>query len=248
MNPNPFLLLPAADMHNPIVPDSPATLRGTRKTTLAIGDGANDVGMIQEADIGISGVELNLRIMIGICLFTMSSSHRFLSLHWEYLIKMYLLDFVSRRMFFSLFGKSFGHFVQVVKKDVDFLKKNFTLLLGLGLIIQVHKRSSRNAELRIPMSEFYYTLKSKPEDVTPKERWRNKNLKVFSLHFHSSFEQPGFNTCNMIRKRRWIPMWRMKKKKVEQELIHGVSATNDHNNTIRTGTLWSTVAHIITAV
>ncbi|KAJ7963207.1 Phospholipid-transporting ATPase [Quillaja saponaria] len=32
---------------------------GTRKTTLAIGDGANDVGMIQEADIGvgISGVE-----------------------------------------------------------------------------------------------------------------------------------------------------------------------------------------------
>ncbi|CAH1432510.1 unnamed protein product [Lactuca virosa] len=34
---------------------------------------------------------------------------------------------------------------------------------------------------------------------------------------------------------------------VEQELIHGVSATNDHNNTIRTGTLWSTVAYIITA-
>ena len=32
---------------------------GTGRTTLAIGDGANDVGMIQEADIGvgISGVE-----------------------------------------------------------------------------------------------------------------------------------------------------------------------------------------------
>jgi P-type E1-E2 ATPase len=32
---------------------------GLGKTTLAIGDGANDVGMIQEADIGvgISGVE-----------------------------------------------------------------------------------------------------------------------------------------------------------------------------------------------
>lgn len=32
---------------------------GNGKTTLAIGDGANDVGMLQEADIGvgISGVE-----------------------------------------------------------------------------------------------------------------------------------------------------------------------------------------------
>ena len=32
---------------------------GAGKTTLAIGDGANDVGMLQEADIGvgISGVE-----------------------------------------------------------------------------------------------------------------------------------------------------------------------------------------------
>lgn len=33
--------------------------RGTGETTLAVGDGANDVGMLQEADIGvgISGVE-----------------------------------------------------------------------------------------------------------------------------------------------------------------------------------------------
>lgn len=33
--------------------------KGINRTTLAIGDGANDVGMLQEADIGvgISGVE-----------------------------------------------------------------------------------------------------------------------------------------------------------------------------------------------
>ncbi|KAI3496751.1 hypothetical protein L1887_39126 [Cichorium endivia] len=35
---------------------------------------------------------------------------------------------------------------------------------------------------------------------------------------------------------------------VEHGLIHGASAPNDHENIKRTGTLWSTVAHIITAV
>lgn len=41
----------------------------TGKTTLAIGDGANDVGMLQEADIGvgISGVEgMQVSICFGI--------------------------------------------------------------------------------------------------------------------------------------------------------------------------------------
>ena len=40
----------------------------TGKTTLAIGDGANDVGMLQEADIGvgISGVE---GMQVKICFF-----------------------------------------------------------------------------------------------------------------------------------------------------------------------------------
>lgn len=43
---------------------------GTNKTTLAIGDGANDVGMIQEADIGIgiSGVE-GMQVVIELYIF-----------------------------------------------------------------------------------------------------------------------------------------------------------------------------------
>lgn len=51
---------------------------GTGNTTLAIGDGANDVGMLQEADIGvgISGVEgmqvsiANLQTFISLFLST----------------------------------------------------------------------------------------------------------------------------------------------------------------------------------
>jgi len=49
----------------------------TGSTTLAIGDGANDVGMLQEADIGIGisgveGMQVNLKYL---CIFF---SHTFL--------------------------------------------------------------------------------------------------------------------------------------------------------------------------
>ena len=46
-------------MFNLLIQVTRLVKEGTKKTTLAIGDGANDVGMIQEADIGvgISGVE-----------------------------------------------------------------------------------------------------------------------------------------------------------------------------------------------
>lgn len=57
---------------------------GTGKTTLAIGDGANDVGMIQEADIGvgISGVEGMQVSSILDCLFKQRRHcHALLSLH-----------------------------------------------------------------------------------------------------------------------------------------------------------------------
>lgn len=49
---------------------------GTGKTTLAVGDGANDVGMIQEADIGvgISGVEgMQVKINLYLCLWKWGS-------------------------------------------------------------------------------------------------------------------------------------------------------------------------------
>lgn len=51
---------------------------GTGKTTLAIGDGANDVGMLQEADIGIgiSGVE-GMQVLILIPLFSESRQLEF---------------------------------------------------------------------------------------------------------------------------------------------------------------------------
>jgi hypothetical protein len=52
---------------------------GTRKVTLGIGDGANDVGMIQEADIGIgiSGVEGQQ-----VCTFYFSSVDKVCE-HWS---------------------------------------------------------------------------------------------------------------------------------------------------------------------
>lgn len=60
--------------------------RGTGKTTLAIGDGANDVGMLQEADIGvgISGVEgmqvLPVPFLLHPCLVLVSLPATFLLL------------------------------------------------------------------------------------------------------------------------------------------------------------------------
>lgn len=52
---NTFIMTPLL-LHNQV---TRLVKEGTGKTTLAIGDGANDVGMIQEADIGvgISGCE-----------------------------------------------------------------------------------------------------------------------------------------------------------------------------------------------
>lgn len=52
---------------------------GTSKTTLSIGDGANDVGMLQEADIGvgISGVE-GMQVIISF--LSSLSSHKCLFL------------------------------------------------------------------------------------------------------------------------------------------------------------------------
>lgn len=61
----------------------------TGKTTLAIGDGANDVGMIQEADIGIgiSGVEGMQTIMssdISIAQFRFLEQLLLVHGHWSY--------------------------------------------------------------------------------------------------------------------------------------------------------------------
>lgn len=62
---------------------------GTGKTTLAIGDGANDVGMLQEADIGIgiSGVEGMQAVMssdIAIAQFRFLERLLLVHGHWSY--------------------------------------------------------------------------------------------------------------------------------------------------------------------
>lgn len=51
---------------------------GTGKTVLSVGDGANDVGMLQEADIGvgISGVEgMQVQTFIYLLLFELFFYH-----------------------------------------------------------------------------------------------------------------------------------------------------------------------------
>lgn len=55
----------------------------TGKTTLAIGDGANDVGMIQEADIGvgISGMEGMQVITCWTTFFVLNQLKLFIKLH-----------------------------------------------------------------------------------------------------------------------------------------------------------------------
>lgn len=80
---------------------------GTKKTTLAIGDGANDVGMIQEADIGvgISGVEGMQAVMASD--FSISQFRflqRLLVVHGHWCYKR-VAQMVTFFLFFS-FGRS----------------------------------------------------------------------------------------------------------------------------------------------
>lgn len=64
---------------------------GTKKTTLAIGDGANDVGMLQEADIGIgiSGVEGMQVLMLIIFLFGFQNSRKKCLMYSVVLLRIY---------------------------------------------------------------------------------------------------------------------------------------------------------------
>lgn len=57
---------------------------GTGETTLAIGDGANDVGMLQEADIGvgISGVE-GMQVLILMLYIFFYIYNYFWGIGWE---------------------------------------------------------------------------------------------------------------------------------------------------------------------
>lgn len=117
---------------------------GTGKTTLAIGDGANDVGMLQEADIGIgiSGVE-GMQVCRNLYIFA-----------WLY-IYIYILIYQNYRLLLLLIFFLFVYHQAVMSSDVAIAQFRYLERL---LLVHGHWCYRRISSMVLPQIHTFQLL------------------------------------------------------------------------------------------